>query len=163
MHNLYAWGSNLYGQLALPLQQTLDFGGDVGKQQVSYYTSPTLVNGVDLFQISSQFYHTLGFDKDGVLWAWGDNKSDKLGTKQMEPIVTTPHQVKIQGPEGTNPRVTAVATGLEHSLCIANGVLYGWGSDTVGQTGVETIDTMATIKEPRQAWTNHAKGSRSIS
>jgi alpha-tubulin suppressor-like RCC1 family protein len=76
--------------------------------------------------------HSATIRPDGSLWTWGINYEGQLGngttTQSAAPV-----QVLAQNP---NMGWTQVATGTSHTLAVgADGRLYAWGSNAVGQLG----------------------------
>ena len=64
LYNLYGWGYNYFGQLALP---------------TGYYSSPVQVGaGTTWSNISGGGYHSIALKTDGTLWTWGDNVQGQL-------------------------------------------------------------------------------------
>ncbi|SDH25155.1 MULTISPECIES: hypothetical protein [unclassified Duganella] len=119
---LWAWGRNSSGQL-----------GDltvIGRQ------APVKVGGTDKtntavwIAFSAGGAHSLGVQKDGTLWAWGDNNFGQQGNASTSATgQSTPTKV------GTLT-YTSVAAGGNHSMAIGtDGVLYGWGANGSGQVG----------------------------
>ena len=114
---LWAWGSNLYGQL----------GDGTTTQQVR----PVGVLPVhDWAVISAGRAHTLAVRKDGTLWAWGENTHGQVGDGTT---TNRPSPVQI----GTNTTWKTVSAGGSHSMAIrTDGTLWAWGSNSSGQLGI---------------------------
>lgn len=127
---LWAWGNNINGQLGdgtvIPRSvPTQTLGAAVG----NYFTNWTAVSAGDS--------HTLGRRADGTIWSWGSNAKGQLGTTAVltDPGVTSPVMLpKLIGSDSW----VSVAAGGEHSLAIrADGKMFAWGANGVGQLGVE--------------------------
>ncbi|MYM32855.1 hypothetical protein GTP38_00635 [Duganella sp. FT94W] len=130
---LWAWGSNNAGQL--------------GDLSTINRQAPVKVGGTDKtntatwIAFSAGATHSLGIQKDGTLWAWGNNTDGQLGnsTSSSAPV-SVPTKI------GTLTYI-AVAAGGAHSMAIGtDGVLYGWGSNGRGQIGNNA--TTATVTAP---------------
>jgi hypothetical protein len=110
--SLWAWGSNLAGQL-----------GDGTTEQ---RTRPVQVlTGV--IAMSTAYYHSLALKNDGSLWAWGSNVYGQLGdgtqTDRLSPV-----QVFTA--------VAAMSAGGYHSIARkTDGSLWAWGRNSYGQLG----------------------------
>ncbi len=82
--------------------------------------------------------HSLQVNKDGAVWAWGNNNCGQLGdgtkTNRSEPV-----QVKdLTG-------ITAVAAGYSHSIALKkDGTVWAWGYDGYGQLGIGLGDNCKT-------------------
>ena len=71
-HSLWVWGG-----WGLPR-------GDTGRKDT--ITPKKIMN--DVVQVGSVFAHTLALQKDGTLWAWGDNQCGALGTGDTKKHIT---------------------------------------------------------------------------
>ncbi len=77
---------------------------------------------------------------DGALYAWGDNSDYQLGNNQTG---TEPSPVRFFPP--ADVRYSALATGGDTSYAIsADGNVYAWGGNKLGQIGNDTTSTAIT-------------------
>jgi hypothetical protein len=108
---LWAWGSNGFGQLGLGNQINVN--------------SPTMVGtDTDWVDISCGGSHVLGLKKNGDLYAWGNDHFGQTGLT----IKSSPELV-ITG-------IKAMSAGREHSLILKNSVeMWSQGRSQVGQVG----------------------------
>jgi alpha-tubulin suppressor-like RCC1 family protein len=136
---LWAWGRNSEGQL--------------GDTTVLARSAPVKVGGTDKTNtatwtaFSAGGTHSLGIQKDGTLWTWGDNTSGQLGnaTTSTTPV-STPAKI------GT-ATYNSVSAGANHSMAIAtNNTLWGWGANGSGQLGNNA--GTGTVSAPRQISTD---------
>jgi len=124
--NLFAWGSNTYGQLG---------NGDTGGNS---QLSPIPIAFTNVFGVSAGGTHTLACQIDGSVWAWGNNGFGQLGDNTTD-IRFSPVQVlNVTG-------ITAVAAGGSHSLALQGGAtVVAWGDNEFGQLGDTTAVTRST-------------------
>jgi alpha-tubulin suppressor-like RCC1 family protein len=119
----WAWGSNMYGQLGL---------GHTNSQATP---QPVLVNGQPFLcdQVSAGGNHSLASNRQGQLWAWGNNAYAQLGLGHTIKQ-STPQRVLVNG----HPfRCTQVSAGAIHSLAIdMQGQPWAWGSNEYRQLGL---------------------------
>jgi alpha-tubulin suppressor-like RCC1 family protein len=117
--SLWAWGDNTYGQLG------------TGTASFSETAPVQVGTAKDWKTVSAGDYHTVAMKTDGTIWAWGDSADGTLGTGETYSgiIVPTPTQIGID-------KWKSIATGQSHTMAVrADGVLFGFGSNGVGQLG----------------------------
>lgn len=125
---VYAWGSNSNGQIGdgttvnklSPIQ--VHGAGNVG-----ILSNVTSVSGGDTFSMALQ--------TDGTVLAWGNNFAGQVGdgtsTQRHVPV-----QVHGEGNNGSLSGITAISSGLYHSLSLGpNGSVYSWGQGFHGAVG----------------------------
>jgi len=107
---VWAWGSNVYHQLARP-------------NTAEILAEPTQVSGINNVRtIIAGYYYTFALRTDGTIWGWGKFGSD--ATK------STPEQIL-----GID-QVTAISAGVHHVLALRqDGTVWTWGQDEVGELG----------------------------
>ncbi len=130
---LYAFGSNRYGQLGTPSNS----GTFEPNPTPVLITLPGASGPVT--QIATGRYHSLALTSTGQLYAFGLNEDGQLGieansgTEEPNP---TPTLVTLPGASGP---VTQIAAGARHSLAVtSSGELFAFGSNYYGQLGLET-------------------------
>jgi alpha-tubulin suppressor-like RCC1 family protein len=118
---LWTWGHNGNGQL--------------GVNDITNRSSPvqTVAGGTNWKQVAGGYFHTASIKTDGTLWTWGKNYSGELGindiTHRSSPVQT------VAG--GTNWKQVAGAQSFTCAIK-ADGTLWLWGSNLVGQGGNNT-------------------------
>src|SRR5262249_12731361 len=119
---VFAWGSNANGQLG-----TGDNWGSILPVQVPGLTGATL--------ISAGEQHSLAYRASGhTLWGWGSNSQGQIGQPSSVASSATPVTIALA------VSLTQIATGGSHSLALdADGVVYAWGNNLLGQLGVGDV------------------------
>jgi alpha-tubulin suppressor-like RCC1 family protein len=113
--NVYAWGSNQYGQL--------------GHQRNRYDSQPTLIEMPEkITALAAGTHFSLALAESGNVYAWGWNGFGQLATNDTGPR-STPTQVL-----GLT-QIQAIAAGEMHALALGKRALYGWGNNDAGQLG----------------------------
>lgn len=155
---LYAFGSNKYGQL----------GSTVHNETEKATSTPTLVTlpgeSGAVVQVAAGANFSLAVTSSGQLYAFGSNRYGQLGSKanaETEKANPTPTLVTLPGQSGT---VTQIAAGEGHSLAVtSSGQLYAFGSNNFGQLGSEAnneIDGVPNTKaNPTPALVKLPEGS----
>jgi alpha-tubulin suppressor-like RCC1 family protein len=115
----WAWGVNGNGQLG-------------NNTVISQRTPVSVLGAVKTFcKVSVGGFHSLAIDKNGRLWAWGNNSNGQLGNNTSANSVLTP--VSVLGAVKT---FCHIAGGNSQSVAIdKNGQAWGWGFNGSGQTG----------------------------
>ncbi|MFC6229831.1 S-layer homology domain-containing protein [Paenibacillus allorhizosphaerae] len=110
----------------------MDASSELGRPTDGYVSAVAgQVQGLrDIVQISAGDTHSLALDKDGNVWAWGDNLTGGLGTGSMG----APQSVPVRVMSLTD--VVQVSAGTLYSLALtADGKVYAWGYNGNRQTG----------------------------
>ncbi|XP_078051234.1 uncharacterized protein LOC144477377 [Augochlora pura] len=116
---VFAWGSNLEGQLGLP-----DVSGLVNKPTKVHIPEPVK-------QISAGYYHSSFLTESGLVYVCGESESGKLGIDVKFSTQIVPKQMQLPGP------AVRVACGGHHTIILAeNGNLYCTGNNSCGQLGL---------------------------
>jgi alpha-tubulin suppressor-like RCC1 family protein len=124
---VYAWGSNVSGQL--------------GNGQTKNTSAPVQVRGLPagdrVISIAAAGNLSLALTRSGKLYTWGSNARGQLGNggTALFSSVAVAVQTGTNGlPEG-DP-VVVFAAGRDHALAVTqHGRLYSWGSNQFGQLG----------------------------
>lgn len=93
---------------------------------------PAVVPGLtNITALAAGDRHSLALAADGRVFAWGDNSSGQIGTGVPGGSVNQP------APVAGLSNLVAVAAGGVHSLALdADGRVFAWGDNDVGQLGV---------------------------
>jgi len=150
---LYAFGSNYYGQL----------GSTANNSTSSPNPTPTLVTlpgeSGTVTQVAAGQYHSLVATSSGQLYAFGLNLSGQLGNAASSGLPTpnpTPELVTLPGETGT---VTEIAAGEDDSLAVTStGQLYGFGDNDDGELG-STANSGTTSANPTPTLVTLAPGT----
>jgi alpha-tubulin suppressor-like RCC1 family protein len=130
--NLYAWGQNNNGQCGDgTLVQRLTPGAVIKPTGVVSWTS-----------IACGASFLLGIANNGSLYGCGLNDASfELGVATG--VSNNPSPVNIVFPSGVVP-VSVAAAHNSGFIVDANNNVYGWGQNTLGQVGINTIVNQAT-------------------
>ncbi|MCL2639850.1 MAG: PEP-CTERM sorting domain-containing protein [Phycisphaerales bacterium] len=119
---LYAWGSNIFGQLGI---------GTSGSNTNSNAPVPVVMPGtgsVTAFAAGAGYAMAI---QNGSLYAWGHNGDGRLGIGITGGIYALPVSVTMPGAGS----VTAFAAGEQFSFAVQNNTLYAWGLNAYGTLG----------------------------
>lgn len=124
--NVYAWGSNAYGQLGF------DNGG------VSQST-PTLVEGLqnkNVIAVSAGRFFSLALTEGGQVYSFGTNNLLQLGYELAESATTSATPTLIA--DLSTVFITQISAGYDSAIAVdINGKAYVWGSTANGILGVD--------------------------
>jgi alpha-tubulin suppressor-like RCC1 family protein len=123
----WGWGQNNVGQL--------------GDNSTTSRLTPVSVRGaVKTFcQIAAGGSHTVAIDKNGQAWGWGLNSNGRLGDNSFTSRRTP---VSVRGAVKT---FCQIAAGACHTVAIdKNGQAWGWGLNSSGQLGDNSITSRLT-------------------
>jgi alpha-tubulin suppressor-like RCC1 family protein len=114
---VWAWGDNSHGQL--------------GKGDNFPSSSPLQVPGPSsIVKVVAGGFHVLALRADGAVFAWGLNSSGQIGNNsQIDSLVP----VQVTGLPGAAVDITANIA--QSWALLADGSVYGWGGNNVGQDG----------------------------
>jgi alpha-tubulin suppressor-like RCC1 family protein len=108
----------------------------LGITALSCFCTPVSILGVKktFCNISSGSYHTIGIDKNGLVWGWGNNQYGQIGNNSDQTNIYTP--ISIQGIKKT---FCKIMSGQNYTIVIdKNGLVWGWGSNGASQLGDNT-------------------------
>ena len=124
---VWGWGYNGYGQL--------------GDNSITNQSTPIAVLGTTktFCQIAAGYEYSIGLDKNGKVWGWGNNGSGQIGDN------TTVSKCTPVAVLGTAKTFCKISAGGKHSLAIDYmGRVWGWGYDNYGQVGDNRISSKKT-------------------
>jgi alpha-tubulin suppressor-like RCC1 family protein len=124
---LWVWGYNFYGQLG-------------NNTTLTRSTPVTIFSGATNWkQVACGKNHTASVRNDGTLWSWGRNNGGQLGTSD-----TTDRSTPTVSYNGTADWIQ-VSCGYSHTSAIkADGTLWTWGDNSLGQLGTYDLTTRCT-------------------
>jgi len=131
--SLWAWGQNHSGQLGDGTHTTHQVNDNNRHRPIKIMDSVTY--------ISAGFFHSMAITADGTLWAWGNHSHYQLGNGWRGNEISFNGQNIQTVPIPIMDSVVSVSAGSDHTMAIgADGSLWAWGSNWVGQLGGEAID-----------------------
>ncbi|MCM1297130.1 MAG: hypothetical protein NC311_16440, partial [Muribaculaceae bacterium] len=143
MGNVYAWGSNAYGQVAQ--------GNLTEKYYDSFQKVLTGYGAMDnMVSVAAGDYFALAAGQDGLVYAWGRNFNGSLGQNtDVSTIASYPVPQPVRGPDGTGylgdertgKIVKVFANGSSAAAITERGELYVWGDSGNNRLAARSNDT----------------------
>jgi len=150
---LYAWGNGSNGALG-------------NNSIAASLSSPVQIGSSSWTAIMAGSAHSMAITANGLLYAWGFDSSGQLGNLS---IATTSSPSLVSGPAATSWKALASAGGLaNYSMAISSGnLLYGWGLNTIGQAGIDSIlsvssPVVVTLPGANISWTAVSAGASHV-
>lgn len=124
--SLYAWGLNSSGQLG---------EGTTNAKNKPVAVNTATIGNKPMAAIAAGANHNIALDTSGVVYSWGSNSDNQLGrTTGYTNIIGA---VTISGSALQDKTVKAVhAGGAFSTVLAADGRVYSWGTNTVGQLAI---------------------------
>ncbi|MCM1439953.1 MAG: hypothetical protein NC131_12245, partial [Roseburia sp.] len=104
--------------------------------------------------ISAGSSHSLALKADGSVWGWGNAPEGTFALGEDNSQLSSPAPINIKSSNGISAplsNIVMVSAGLNFSLALsADGYVYGWGSNSRGQTGVgeDPGTTTSAVQNP---------------
>ncbi|MCK9613724.1 MAG: T9SS type A sorting domain-containing protein [Bacteroidales bacterium] len=126
---VWAWGSNLYGQL-----------GNASTTNTNTPVQTLLLTNI--IAISAGGWHSVALKNDSTVWTWGWNMDGQLGDGSTNDKIIAGQVPGLTG-------ITQIAAGTYHVLALKNdGTVWAWGDNISGQIGNGSTGT--DVKSPVQ-------------
>src|SRR5262249_14653535 len=132
VETVYCWGDNAYGQLGI---------GTIGGQYL--VPQPILSPGVAIIDVTAGYLHACAITSQFTVYCWGWNQFGQLGIGTSGGTVPTPTVMP-------SFQAAQVALGLYHTCAVlyplsppSGNTVSCWGSNSYGQLGIDTQDTVA--------------------
>jgi alpha-tubulin suppressor-like RCC1 family protein len=142
---VFSWGGNGSGQLGHRV---------IGELQLQDSAVPTQVLDAGnallghVVKVAAGGYHSLALTDDGRIYAWGDNTYGQLGSNPAIGLYSsTPTLVQKDGATFTGV-VEIVAAGNNSYARTADGKVWAWGYNLMGQLGRDPAGAAATLTTP---------------
>lgn len=127
--NVYAWGSNQYGQLGID-------------NSSSSVKAPTLVEGLrnkNVVAVSAGRYFSLALTDGGQVYSFGTNNHLQLGYPLAESVTHSATPTAIS--DLSNAFITKISAGYDSATAVdVNGKAYLWGSPNHSVLGTDDSD-----------------------
>ncbi|HKP50147.1 MAG TPA: hypothetical protein VJU17_09055 [Gemmatimonadales bacterium] len=130
----YCWGFNGAGQLG---------NATTAGSTTANPTPEAVVGGIAFASLTAGFQHTCGLTSAGVAYCWGDNTYGQLGNSANVGVQfqENPTPLLVDG----NLTFTVLEAGVDHTCGLtAQGVMYCWGNNRLGQLGTATNNLTTT-------------------
>lgn len=135
---VWAWGSNLYGQL-----------GNASTTNTNTPVQTLLLNNV--IAIAAGGWHSVALKNDSTVWTWGWNMDGQLGDGTTTDKIIPSQVTGLTG-------VSQIAAGTYHVLALkSDGTVWAWGDNLYGQIGNGTNGFDVTTPVQVQGLTNVVK------
>ena len=139
---IWSWGYNGHGECAT--QNTSNVLEPTQAKQTTYLEDGTkkveFIN--DVIDIATGDNFSIALKSDGTVWTTGYNGDGQLGNGNSTSI-NTYERVKINENGDYLENVVAIAAGMASSYAIAaDGTVWGWGSNSNGELGVNHTNTV---------------------
>lgn len=132
---LLAWGRNSNGQLGH------------GTKDSYYHHTPKVIKDLDhMIDVAAGWFHSLGLERDGTVWAWGGNYKGQLGDNT---VLERSTPVQVRGPKGGNmflENIIKIGAGSDFSVALDKfGKVWQWGRDTLVPEQVAKLEDIVDI------------------
>eukprot|EP00300_Choanocystis_sp_HF-7_P033326 c45645_g1_i1.p1 GENE.c45645_g1_i1~~c45645_g1_i1.p1 ORF type:complete len:442 (-),score=91.71 c45645_g1_i1:67-1362(-) len=113
--------------------------GQLGLGPTSVMTTPHIIDELPrskIYMVAAGHSHSVAVTETGEIYTWGNNAFGQLGFRNVSVDFTIPSKVHSLG----DTRIVYVCAGFGHTLAVTDkGDVYGWGSNDMGQLGLEKI------------------------
>jgi alpha-tubulin suppressor-like RCC1 family protein len=178
---LYAWGSNVNGQLGDSTLIAKSSPVQIG------FTFPRKISTMSWSQISAGYSHSLGISINNLMYGWGNFAANQFETYSWREITAGPHTAAIRsdyklfvwglnsaGQIGDNTRLSRsspvqigtdswvqINTGALHTVGVkSNGTLWTWGEGANGRLGSNSqVDRSSPVQVGTSVWTQIKAGT----
>ena len=135
---LWAWGNNRYGELGDGTTENRLSPVQIGNKKWSSISTMDIMD----------WFHIIGIQEDGTLWAWGNNRYGELGDGTTENRLS-PVQIG-------NKKWKIIFNNFESTLGIQeNGTLWAWGRNGSGQLGDGTTENrLSPVQISNKKWSS---------
>ena len=173
---VYAWGSNIYGQLGNgENSESADNDATSVPQKVLAPNMLTYLTGI--VQIAAGGNFSLALAADGTVYTWGNNQGSQLGNGQngsSMPFSNVPTMVQgtnemtnrgrqydaveiAAGGQALSTEGTTTTQVQDHAMLLTVGMndqtsLYGWGRNSHGELGVTTSEGSESANPIEVQW-----------
>ncbi len=136
-NNLWAWGSNMVGQLGV---KDIDVG--IGHDACSYIPIKVdvLPERTKIKSFATGGQHVAILDENGKIWSWGWNQYGQLGNKDVKTGLNAFEKIAVPVSGLDDVVITKIATSYYHTVALdEHGRVWAWGSNRYGQLGSESV------------------------
>ncbi|MCC8169734.1 MAG: hypothetical protein LIO59_05140 [Oscillospiraceae bacterium] len=146
--NIYAWGSNQYGQLG---NDTIPTGPNNPAAMSAVPVPVTGLDGAKAADIGAGYEHSVILDKDGNIWSWGYNLYGQVGVPNVScgdfsSYVKKPMKLcewKDERGNNKDVKIKSIMCLTNHTMAVdTDDNVWGWGFNRYGQLGNGLSDDM---------------------
>ena len=138
-HNLYAFGSNLFGQVGIPSSQSIKI-----TKPVNLNKSHESISRIEFKSCCAGGHHSSAMDTNGDLYSWGCGELGELGTSLGKTHLHTHDRVVglcRHTPTRISSRVQQISCGYAHNAIVTlDGELKSFGWGLYGQLGTNSTE-----------------------
>jgi alpha-tubulin suppressor-like RCC1 family protein/PKD repeat protein len=130
---VWGWGANNFGQLGN------------GTRSTPRLLPAQVLAPEGIVAVAAGAHHSLALAGDGTVWGWGGNHMGQVGDGASGCCENRSAPVQVVGLHD----IVAITAGNNHSLALAaNGTVWAWGSNGLGQLGDGTVGGSRAIPGP---------------
>ena len=136
---VWAWGSNAYGELGL------GFVTPIGSTNSDVNATPKQVPGLsNIKAVATSLFVSLAVGADGRVWAWGQGEGGLLGNGTS---LSSSVPIVIDGlSDVVAVSISNIGVGGHALAYKSDGSVWGWGRNSYGELGSQTLDINSNIK-----------------
>jgi len=157
---IFTMGNNQFGQLGNPSFTNASANLPV---PVTSPIVPPANTSIIYFSVAAGSTHSVALGRNNVtsqtvMIAWGDNTFGQLGPISNSSISKTysPMELNFTGTILDGVTISSVVAGLGYTLVLANGSVYGWGTNDLGQVCISFFGFSSNLIFPPSLFSSNS-------